>query len=143
LVGSWIIQGTMISVSLTGRSKGIVQIALSLIMIYIGTTLTAKFFFSPVMQRQVNYAFAAIAGVACLVVTPAVFIAARRRGLIEPPTAWAALASWALLIIAAALVLRHNAAPPAIAYTLTFGVLSLAVIPFAAAPLALSWNRHR
>jgi len=141
VVGSWIILGTMISVSLTGRSKGIVQILLIAMLVFIGIMLGSKFMLSSSAQQQLYQVLAVFTGVACLVLTIATFTAAFRRGLIELATAWAALAAWAILVIAAPLLLRQDFGLPA--YTFTFGLLSFAVIPFAAAPLSLAWNRHR
>jgi hypothetical protein len=46
----------------------------------------------------------------------------------------------ALLVVAHAAV---RAAAPFAVYFFVVGLMSLAVFPLAAAPLALSWNRHR
>lgn len=143
IAGSWILMAGLISLCLTGRSQQIVQLFFVLFVGYISVMLLAKFALSPPAHRQVLHAVAAMTGVACLLITLAVFIAARRRGLIEPPTIWAAVAAWAVLVIAASLLTPHAAIASNTAYVFLFGGLSLAVLPFAAAPLALAWNRHR
>ncbi len=74
--------------------------------------------------------------------TAAVFIAARRRSLISSRTVYVAFAAWLLLCTVALLDPLH---PERGWYNSAFfaGVLALAVAPFAVAPLALAWNRHR
>ncbi len=141
LVGSWIILGTMISASLTGRAKGIVQVLLSAMGVFIAVSLGSKWMLSSAAQEQLNQVVAVLMGVGCIVITTAAFSAAVRRGFIELTTAWGSLIAWIMLTIGASLLIGRDITLPA--YAFTFGVLALAVIPFAAAPLALAWNRHR
>jgi hypothetical protein len=71
------------------------------------------------------------------------FAAAQRRSLVALKCVYAAAAIWsglALLVVAHAAV---RAAAPFAVYFFVVGLMSLAVFPLAAAPLALSWNRHR
>ena len=71
------------------------------------------------------------------------FVAAHRRSLVALKSVYAAAAIWSglpLLVVAHAAV---RAAAPFAVYFFVVGLMSLAVFPLAAAPLALSWNRHR
>jgi hypothetical protein len=71
------------------------------------------------------------------------FVAAQRRSLITVRDIYVAAGIWsglALLVVAHAVV--RTAAPLSV-YVFVIGLTSLAVAPLAAAPLALSWNRHR
>jgi hypothetical protein len=142
-VGSWIILASWISLALTGRATLIARTLVVLLSTYIGVALTAKFALSPEMQVIVVHVIAAALGVALLAATAWLLGAARRRGLVDPSTAWAALSAWAALVVGGAILFPHGDAIPATAYLLAAGVLALAVAPLAAAPLALAWNRHR
>jgi hypothetical protein len=71
------------------------------------------------------------------------FAAARRRLLVGSPTVYAAAGLW---VAASALVASEAWSAPAAplaAYVFVIGVLALAALPWAAAPLALAWNRNR
>jgi hypothetical protein len=74
------------------------------------------------------------------------FVAARRHSLIGSPTIWAASGVWGVLCVLLVLFWsqhrhEHMASLPTVAHAI--GLLALVVFPFAAAPLALAWNRHR
>lgn len=142
VVGSWIIAGVFISVLLTGHSPPVVRLVIAVFFAWIGFVIFAKFALSPPVRDQANRAVAVGVSIACLLGTLWSFIAARRRGLIEPSVAWAALAAWAALVVAAVLVVRPHDVPAA-GYAMLGGILALAVLPLAAAPLAIAWNRHR
>jgi hypothetical protein len=71
------------------------------------------------------------------------FVAARRRSLVPLRYVYAAAGIWsALALLVVAHAVMRNAAPFAV-YLFVAGLMSLAVAPLAAAPLALAWNRHR
>lgn len=143
LLGSWIILASWISLALTGRATLIVRALVVLLSTYIGVALTAKFTLSSEMRAMVFHAIAAAIGVAFLVGTAWLLAASRRRGLVDAPTLWAALAVWVALVVGVAILFPHSDAIPGTAYVLAVGALALAVAPLAAAPLALAWNRHR
>ncbi len=82
-------------------------------------------------------------GVLLLVSAAAIFRAARRRGLVERPMIWAAAAVWLAATLAFVAFRPGTPEPRLIGDILGAGVLALIVVPFAAAPLALSLNRHR
>jgi hypothetical protein len=142
-IGSWICMSNAAAAVLAGRPRGLVRIIAGAIAAYILIVFTAKFALSSHAQQQLGLALGVSFGVACLLGTIAAFVAARRRALVEASTAWAALAVWAALVVVAVLVLPSAIPAPRTAYALLVGVLALAVVPLAAAPLALAWNRHR
>jgi hypothetical protein len=143
-VGSWICAGNAAAVVLAGRPRGLTRIIAGVIAAYIVIAFTEKYApLSSNAQQQLGLALGVAFGLACLLGTIAAFVAARRRALVEASTAWAALAVWAALVIVAVLVLPSALPAPSTAYIMLAGVLALAVIPLAAAPLALAWNRHR
>lgn len=79
---------------------------------------------------------------ACLICTIAAFLAARRRKLLSGRAALAYLAGYLILLI-----YFYGASPEvdesAVTHALRIGFAAAPFAPFAAAPLALSWNRHR
>src|SRR5262249_39814747 len=75
--------------------------------------------------------------------TIAAFVFAFKKKLIEIPTVGAALAAFMALVISAIVLIPSGARLPIQVYTLFIGLASLAVLPLAAAPLALHWNRCR
>jgi hypothetical protein len=72
-----------------------------------------------------------------------VFVAARRRKLIQGPTVWAAAIVWITTTAGMALKWPENGWPLWGGYLLIAAAAALVVAPVAAVPLALSWNRHR
>jgi hypothetical protein len=142
-VGSWIILAGWISLALTGRATLIVRMLVALTSTYIGVAVAAKFALSPEMHAMVFHAIAAGLGAVFLIGTAGALAIGRRRGLIDTPTAWSALAAWSALVVVGVLLFPYSEAIPATSYLLAVGVLALAVAPLAAAPLALAWNRHR
>ncbi len=142
-VGSWMFLGNLTAVVLAGRPRGFVKLVCLAIAGYIALELAANYALAPGIHQQASLAFAIAFGLACLVGTIAAFVAARRRGLINAPTAWASLGAWATLAGLTVLVLRPTPATHYGTYVALVGLLALAVAPLAAAPLALAWNRHR
>jgi hypothetical protein len=71
------------------------------------------------------------------------FVAARRRRLIQLPTVWAAVGTWIVATVLLACFLPTYAQPRLLAYLLIAALVTLLVTPIAAAPLAISVNRHR
>ncbi len=143
LIASWILLGNLTAVILTGRPQGFVKLVLLVIVGNIALQLAAKYTLSPATRHQVAVAFAIAFGLACLLGTLAAFVAARRRGLIDAPTAWASLGAWAAIVGLTILALPPTPALHESSYVALVGLLALAVAPLAAAPLALAWNRHR
>jgi hypothetical protein len=141
--GSWILMTSMISVILTGRGRLIVRLVAVTISAYVALAVFAKYALPPEAHDQAMRAVAIAASVALVVGTITAFIAARRRGLVAAPAAWAALAVWAAVVIVAMLALPPEVKLPPTSYILLVGLAALAVAPLAAAPLALAWNRHR
>ena len=82
-------------------------------------------------------------GVAATLTTAASFGMALKRRLIGWPTCGIATAGWlALCGLAGSVSLLLGSLEPA-SLVLLAGLLALPLAPLAAAPLALSWNRHR
>ncbi len=90
-----------------------------------------------------NFPWQYFAGAAAALATAGGFGIAARRGLIGWPTCGIAAAGWlALCGVAVSVSLLLGSLEPA-SLVLMAGLLALPLAPWAAAPLALSWNRHR
>jgi hypothetical protein len=142
VVASWITTGVISSATLTGHSRPLGQLFIVTVFGWIAFVFFAKYALEPSVAEQAHRAVALLASFACLAGTLWAFVAARRRGLINASLAWAALAAWAALVVAAAMLARSEAVSVP-GYVALVSILALAVLPLAAAPLALAWNRHR
>ena len=143
LLGPWMATGSVASVVLLGGSKYAFRIILGLIVTAVTIMLVSKFLLTPAARLFVQQASFSLLGSTLVVICVWSFSAARRRGFIETATIWAAAMVWA-----AATVLTVIRWPPvvdsrAVGIVLIVGIASLIVTPLAAAPLALSANRHR
>ena len=113
----------------------------------IGANVFSQSALSPAAQTIFGLSVTAASGVVFILVTAWAFVAARRRSLIGPPTVWSAMGIWGALCTLVVLywsLHRHpHTAMPLPVYVAVVGLLALVVFPFAAAPLALAWNRTR
>jgi hypothetical protein len=92
---------------------------------------------------ELGHVMALTLGSAIILGTAWLYVAARRKSLIQPSTMYLAAISWVGASVLAIYTLLHGPSTPPAACVPLLGVLALAVLPLAAAPLALSWNRHR
>lgn len=150
LLVSWTNMALVTSIFLTGRNK---LIATLVFFPYaLGAAAFAGFkFLQPETITRLFIVAAWSLSVASLLGTAVAFLVARRRGLISRRLPGLALAAW----LAACLVmgwqagdqvrsaLESGTALESALVVLGPGLLALAVAPWALAPLALSWNRHR
>jgi hypothetical protein len=94
------------------------------------------------LPRFVAELLIVLVAAACLGCTVTAFVAARHLGLLSPWAACACLAGYVVL-----LVYLYGACPAVdesgLTHALRIGFAAAPFAPFAAAPLALSWNRHR
>jgi hypothetical protein len=143
LFGPWIVAGIFMSLGLMGRPKIIVLLACIVPGVVIVTTIIAKFFLTPEAQTVLSQAVAFMGTAALVIVAIWVFIKANQRGLIQPRTLWTAAAVWAVTTLGLALAWPLEAKPYLLGYSLVAALVALTIVPIAAVPLALSWNRHR
>jgi len=143
LVGLWTTVTIVTSLGLMGRPKLVLIFLIAGFSLFIGIDLYSKYALSREERTMLFHGSQFVVGVACVLGTLWIFIAARRRSLIGAPTAGIASALWctfcALVIVEWALHPERQLPD----YLLVAGLLALTVAPLAAAPLALAWNRHR
>lgn len=142
-LGSWVIVGGFSSVLLTGRSKLITILIATSTATFTAVMILAKLTLSPQAHATFLSGLMISAGIAFVAGTLLAFVAAWRCGLISGPATWASLAAVTAFIAGAALLFPGRGDVPLAMYSLVIGLLTLTVAPFAAAPLAVVWNRHR
>jgi hypothetical protein len=143
LIMPWIVASMVLSLGLLGRPKLVFQMLFGILGISVIVPVASKMLLHPAAQLLLWQIVATALGVFLLVSSGAVFRAARRRGLVERTIIWAAAIVW-LVATVAFVVFRPNTPEPRwIGDILGAGILTLMVISLAAAPLALSLNRHR
>jgi hypothetical protein len=142
LLGPWIVAATLISILLCGRGK----IAVIVFSGLTATMIAAAFattLLSPQLKTLLWQTLLVLGPLIVLIAGPVLFATARRRGLVGSAVAWASATFW--FVTATAVILFWPAGMPFTfsAFLLTAASLALAVLPFAAAPLAIAANRHR
>jgi hypothetical protein len=143
LLGLWMATGSIASVVLLGGSKYAFRIILGLILTVVTIMLVSKFLLTPAARLFVQQTSFFLLGSTLVVICVWSFIAARRRGFIEIATIWAAAMVWAVATVLTVIRWPPLVDSQAIGIVLIAGIASLIVTPLAAAPLALSANRHR
>ena len=144
LLGMWTAVAVGATIGLAGRGALFFKCTSAGIAVFIGYLLLKAFLLSRETASRTDRILLAFGGVLILLGTAWAFVAARRRGMVSTSTAWASLCIWATII---ATVIYNRPTMPLTqlpSFVLIFGGLTaLVVAPFAAAPLALAWNRHR
>ena len=152
LLIAWTLLGIGISLTLTGRQKIIASFFLSLLILFISSTLfTTMTRNEPHMKEIVLMVMGWAIGLTCGVGTVWAYGVAWRRGLIKGRTV--IIAGGFYLIAALYLIsnegrefnalLNLHSWIYSVKCLFLLSVLALPLAPLATAPLALSWNRHR
>lgn len=141
LLGAWIANATVASLSLTGQNSMWVRLIASVFAGYIGLAVISKFQGYDTQQRLVGVTVI-LTGIAMGAISVALLVAALRRSAINLQTALAASIIWSVLSAAIVIEAFRLHVPPS-AIVLLIGIVSFSVSPLAAAPLAVAWNRHR
>ena len=139
----WVLGAGLGAIALTGRTQPFLGITL----VVFGGGITAGFVIKYVLTDDQQKLFWQVTfaglGVVLAVLTTWLFVQARRRELLDSLTAWWSLFVWlALLAIVVGLQLVRPELPWLVVVFLC-GTLALVVMPLAATPLALAWNRTR
>jgi hypothetical protein len=143
LLVPWMVAATFTALGMLGRSKPVLLMLCGAVAIVLQIPM-ASILRLPTAERLIMQQ-TTIAVIGCLLIVGSIwiFIAARHRKLIEWQTIWVAAGVWAILTFAAIACWPAHASPGLLAYFLAAGILTLSVVPVAAAPLAISLNRHR
>lgn len=143
VVFAWITTGCTMSIGLTGRVVQIIMIFLAIFAVITATAFASKLLLSPDAHLYLQRTVAIVIQLGIVAVTVWVFVEARRRELISTATTWAGASLWLASTALGAIVLPQAPEPRIVAILLGAVGAALAILPFAAAPLAISMNRHR
>jgi hypothetical protein len=141
---AWIASSAACCVCLTGRPLFIVGTFGGTLGTFIGTMMAMQVCLTP--EQRVAFTNFLLYGMALAFAGGTIFayIMARSKRLVSALEPWIALAVWGVLALVQLFPVRHyldmqNGAM----HAFFVGLFALAVAPFAAAPLAIGWNRHR
>ena len=151
LLGPWTVAAVGASILVTGRMKPFVVMGTALLVSWMGLLIFAKFCLTWPAREELIRDVAVAGGAALIVLTVWMFVVARRRAMISSTVLLASLVGWIVLCILAAVLgprdsaesFRVVAAFPWQSWLVIAGLLGLVVLPFAAMPLAIAWNRNR
>jgi hypothetical protein len=143
LVGPWTLMATLVCIGLSGHAKLATVIASSALAGFVAGMLAAKFFLPEraifLLQQSIAFVVATI----LIVGTAWIYVASRRRGHIPSATVWAATIVWSAATLASVVFWPAELRPSVLGYFFVAAAAALMIAPVAAAPLALSANRHR
>jgi hypothetical protein len=147
LLGPWTVATFGASILLTGRTKPFLAIGSVLLVLWIALQIFAKYYLSQMGREAMYQGLAEACGAAAMGLTAWLFVAARRRSLIGWPTVSSGLACWVTMCVLAVMLRQRD---PSALYSVPWqgwlvisGLLALVVLPCAAMPLAIAWNRNR
>lgn len=140
---SWTITTVLASLIATGRTSLVVAVISSTIAAWLSFGIL-KAYAPPHVFDFLLHSWLITSGVLALIGTGWAYVVATRRGLLAANVSLAALAVWLGLAGACLYFARFpREAVPLIWFVHILGVLALGILPFAAMPLAVRWNRHR
>ncbi len=142
LLGLWTTVTLVALLVLLGHGRLVLIVCIVGISLFVGILLL-KYALSREAHLALMRGLRFVVGATFVLGTAAVFITARRRSLIVAKTVYVAFAGWLLLCTQVGIDRSLHPDRPWCDSAFVLGVLALAVAPFAAAPLALAWNRHR
>jgi len=143
LVGAWTGVGVIATVVLTGRLKQSFQIATALFAGIIVTICVSKYALNHQSQVQLFDGIVAVCGVVFIGIAVTLMLAAWRSSLIGARAITMLAATWVLLVASIVFVWQQQPSVHLAVYVFVTGLAALSVAPVAAAPLAISFNRHR
>jgi hypothetical protein len=143
ILAPWAFTSSLMSLSLAGRTRYVVQLVSLVPAAIILFTVVGQMFLSREVEALVARILTSVVCVALILGAGSAFVAARRRKLIHSGTIWAAATVWVAALAFSFFEMPSSAQPLWLAYFLLAAFMAWVVGPFAAVPLALSWNRHR
>jgi hypothetical protein len=141
LVGTWVAMMITTLMTLTGRFVYLLSALVAAFMLLVSADVAAQMVLMEDSRNLLIRSLLVAADLLIVTGTMTAFFLAHRRQLLETNTLRH------LLISAAGLLLviwwLTPAGLPLLVYATLLALLAMALLPFAAAPLAVAWNRHR
>ena len=142
-LGCWTVITVLASIGLAGRPVLFGQFSCAIFAIYLACLCLSFFVLSNEGREQLSLGVAYIIPVAILGVTAWLFIAALKLHVIGWSSAVACALVWIVISSLCVLIGMQYPNGKFVSYLILAGLNALVVAPFAAAPLAVSWNRTR
>jgi hypothetical protein len=143
LVAPWALMSTILCVGLSGYGKHMVIVGCGVLGVLVAGMLASRYFLTDDVQRLLGRLTASVVAISLLGGTTWIYVSSRRRGLIQPGTVWAAAIAWSAATLTSVAMWPAALNPGLLGYVFAAAGFALLIAPFAAAPLALSINRHR
>lgn len=141
LLAPWTAMTNLALIGLSGRATRIVFAGVSVFVSCCIGMILIKEIYSAELQTLVFEISMFIGSITIVGATILAFVKAHRRRILSDKTQWATGVIWiAIAIVAIAL---RPADLPVMAYPMILAFASLVIMPLAATPLAIEWNRHR
>lgn len=141
MLGPWMIAANLASLSLTGRSRLVLPVIVTPIVLFTVYLMVMLAIDSNILQQRVNDACVYLISLAIVFGTAWAFFSAIQQRVLAPYHVISA-AAISLSIAVYAIVFTPSELPP-IAYLMIVAFSALIILPMATAPLAITWNRHR
>ncbi len=143
LLGCWTVTAVLTSICLMGRIGLFSKVILFLCALFFTFNCFSGFVLTRDAQKIFTQGLLIIVGIAFIFISCIFFFAGRKRQMIDSKDLVVCGCFW----LAASTIVGIDGIqqPPEMIpnYIFSIGLLALAVVPPAAAPLALAWNRHR
>lgn len=144
---AWIVCALTLSIVLTGRPQFFLPVICGSFAAGITWMVLLKWVIPAEVSDTLNLGMLHLVAIALFFGTIALYVVARKKLLIGPRLPWIALCVWMALAATLPFIRQlawhpQNHSFPVVVVPL-LGLFACAVAPLAAAPLALSWNRHR
>ena len=141
LLGPWIAMTNMSIIGLSGRSTRIVPIGISGLILYGIGMILIKEVFSAEVQNQVSEITMFFGSMTIIGATLLAFVKAHRRNFLSRKSQCVS-GIIGIGIVTLAIAFRP-AELPVVAYPMILAFSALVIMPLAATPLTIAWNRHR
>lgn len=141
LLGPWAALTNVATAILSGRGARFIYVWIGLLFVGVLMTLVAEACLTAQTREWLGRMVVAAVSGAILVGTVAAFVLAKRRHLAEHRVVLCSAIGWLLMAVVAYLL--RPAELPLDVLPVIAAAAALVVLPFATAPLAIAWNRHR
>jgi len=147
LLGAWTAAAIPACASLTGRAEVCFGLIMGVCVLLVGEGLFVRLFVPENYRMKAEYVLAYSDALLCVALAIGLYVKALRRGLLGPLPVFIAAVIWASLVAVGGSALLASFVELQKASSLFLVLLAcgsaLSLLPIAAAPLAVSWNRHR
>jgi hypothetical protein len=141
LLGPWAAMTNVATAVLSGRGARFISVFIGLLFAGVLMTLVAEAYLAPQIREWLQRMVVVAVSGAILVGTVVAFVQAKRRHLVEHRVVLCAGIGWLLMGVVAYLL--RPAELPLDILPMIAAMAALVILPFATAPLAIAWNRHR